>query len=274
MKKLSRPQKANLNRNKARTDMFDEQGEMGESFIYDYEIELSRKKRGKKFFSIINAPNLDFYGNACARYVEFLLKNELEQHFMVNEYENILYFGLGNDEITADAFGEKVVKRLFISNGIDFTYQTAAVCPSVEAKTGLETAEIVKAIVQNFQPDLVVFFDTLASGSITRLGCSFQINNDGIAVGSGVGNFNKFMNKKFLGVECLVLGVPFMIYAENFIKEIEVNIKNKNALKDLVMTPKNIDRQISICAQIVSNAFNTLLFPELSEEEIKNIMGI
>ena len=274
MSSISKQKKAILNRNKLRTDMFDEQGQSGENFAYDYEIEVSRKKVGKKQFSIINAPNLDFYGSKCARYVEFLLKNELLEHFKVDKYTNILYFGLGNDEITADAFGEKVVKRLFISKGIDFIYQTSAICPSVQAKTGLKTADVVKAIVQEFEPDLVVFFDTLASRSITRLGCSFQLNNDGIAVGSGVGNFNKFMNKKFLDCDCLVVGVPFMIYAENFVKEINANIKNKNLLKELVMTPKNIDRQVVVCAQIVGNAFNNLLFPELSQEEIENIMSI
>ena len=272
-KKISK-KRAILVRKNARTDMYDEQGKEGERFIYDFEIELFRKKVGKKVFSIINAPNLDFYGDSCAKYIEFLLKNELEQHFKVKDYENILYFGLGNNQITADAFGENVVKNLFISNGIDFAFQTAAVCPSVEAKTGLKTAEIVKAIVEKFKPDLVVFFDTLASASIVRLGCSFQINNDGIAVGSGVGNFNKFMNKKFLGVECLVVGVPFMVYANNFIKEVDSNNKNRNLLKNLVMTTKNIDRQIILTAQIVSNAFNNLLFPQLSEDEIKNIMSV
>lgn len=274
MSRQTEQNKAVLRKNLSRTDMYDEQGNAGENFSYDYEIEINRKNIGKKVYSIINSPNLDFYGNKCANYVEFLLKNELENRFCIEKYKNILYFGLGNDEITADAFGEKVVKRLFISNSIDFEYQTSAICPSVQAKTGLQTAEVVRAIVQKFEPDLVVFFDTLASNSITRLGCSFQINNDGIAVGSGVGNFNKFMNKKFLGCDCLVVGVPFMIYAENFITEINSKIKNKNLLKELVMTPKNIDRQVVVCSQIVANAFNSLFFQELTKEEIENIMSV
>lgn len=258
-----------------RTDMLDEQNlPLDEAIKYDFDITISRKQSARKKFSIINSPNLDLLGYKCASYVEFLLSTELNEFFKIKKYKKILYFGLGNDKITADALGSLIIKNLFMSNGLDFKHQTAGVCPSVQAKTGLETAEIIKSICEKFKPDLAIMFDTLASNSIVRLGNSFQINNDGIAAGSGVGSLNRFMNKKYLGCECLVVGVPFMIYAENFLSEMEIK-KNKNAniLEELVLTPKNIDRQVNNCGEIIANAFNNIFFPELSKEDIKNLIS-
>lgn len=251
-----------------RTDMQDEIVGCGNFLATSYGVSISRIKRNGHIYSIINAPNLDIVGSRCAKYVEFLIKNELENVFKIKEYKNIIFFGLGNENITADALGGKVVKKLFVSKDLEFDCQTCAVCPSVQAKTGLETADIIKAITKEFQPDLVVFFDTLASSTIERLGCCFQINNEGIAAGSGVGNINKMMNKKFLGTNCIVCGVPFMIYADKVIKS-----NKKDILNDFVLTPKNIDRQINNCAEIISNSFNYALFPELSKEEINNIIS-
>ena len=258
-----------------RTDMFDEQHlPLDESIKYDFGITISRKQSGKKKFSIINAPDLDFIGYKCASYVEFLINNELIEFYNIQKHKSILYFGLGNDKITADALGGEIIKRLFMSNGLDFKYQTAGVCPSVQAKTGLETAELIKSICEKFKPDLVVLFDTLASNSIMRLGHSFQINNEGLAAGSGVGSCNKFMNKKFLGCDCIVIGVPFMIYAESFLDEIQYKNKvKKNLLRELVLAPKNIDRQVSNCGEIIASALNNIFFPELSKEDIKNLIS-
>lgn len=258
-----------------RTDMFDERNlPLDEPLKYDFGITISRKQSGRKKFSIINAPELDFIGYKCANYVEFLINNELIEFYNIQKYKSILYFGLGNDKITADALGGEIIKRLFMSNGLDFKFQTAGVCPSVQAKTGLETAEIIKSICEKFKPDLIILFDTLASNSIVRLGNSFQINNDGLAAGSGVGNSNKFMNKKFLGADCIVIGVPFMIYAENFLDEINASCKSKKQLlKELVLAPKNIDRQVANCSEIIAGALNNIFFPELSKEDIKNLIS-
>lgn len=255
-----------LNRvKKCRTDMFDEKFSVGKVEEYDYGVSVNRFTRNKHKFSIITAPQLDLIGLTCAKYVEHLIKEELKSNFLIKNYNKILFVGLGNDEITADALGGKTIKKLFFSNGLKFKSQTAGICPSVQAKTGLETANIIKSVVKEFNPNLVIFIDTLASNFVERLGCSFQINNSGIAAGSGVGNANKFMNKKFLGTNCLVIGIPFMIFADNLIKN-EIS-------SELVLTPKNIDRQINNCAEILSNALNEVFFPELSKDEINNIIS-
>ena len=61
-----------------------------------------------------------------------------------------------------------------------------------------------------------------------------------------------------------------MIYAENLSKIISAS---KSKLKNLVLTPNNIDRQINNCAEIIADCFNEVLFPELSKEELKNLIG-
>lgn len=255
-------------RKKLRTDMLDEQNKPKFCQKYDFGISLNKENLKNNKFLVVNAPFLDELGSVCAREIKNILCCELKQFFNIKKYKKILFVGLGNETITADSLGPKILKKLFMSKGLDFECQTFGISPSVEAKTGLETADVIKAIANEFKPDLVVLFDTLASAKIERLGCSFQLNTKGISAGSGVGNFNKKIDKKFLKINCLAVGVPFMIYAEslaNIIKE------NKSKLKNLVLTPNNIDRQINVCAEIIADCFNEVLFPTLTEEEIKNL---
>ena len=69
-----------------RTDMFDERNlPLDEPLKYDFGITISRKQSGRKKFSIINAPELDFIGYKCANYVEFLINNELIEFLMIKD---------------------------------------------------------------------------------------------------------------------------------------------------------------------------------------------
>ncbi|MBO4412721.1 MAG: GPR endopeptidase [Clostridia bacterium] len=219
---------------------------------------------------IVNATFLDELGSVCAKKVKEILSFELKNFFNIKKYKKVLFIGLGNESITADSLGPKIIKRLFMSNKLDFECQTFGLSPSVEAKTGIETADIIKALTIELKPDLVVIFDTLASSKLERLGCSFQLNTKGISAGSGVGNLNKNINKKNLNTNSITVCVPFMIYAENLSKIISAS---KSKLKNLVLTPNNIDRQINNCAEIIADCFNEVLFPELSKEELKNLIG-
>lgn len=257
-------------RKRLRTDMLDEQNIPRFCQKYDFDITLSKENTKNNKFLVVNAPFLDELGFVCAREIKNILCAELKQFFNIKKHKKILFIGLGNENITADSLGPKILKKLFMSKDLNFECQTFGLSPSVEAKTGLETADVIRAIANEFKPNLVVLFDTLASAKIERLGCSFQLNTKGISAGSGVGNFNKKIDKKFLKADCLAVGVPFMIYAENLAKIIK---ENKSKLKNLVLTPNNIDRQINVCAEIIADCFNQTLFPTLTDEEIKNLIS-
>ena len=89
---------------------------------------------------------------------ECLAKELLQILPNADEEQSILVVGLGNREVTADALGPQVVDNLYVTRHIVREYgkaayncrkmhQISALEPGVMAKTGMETAEIVKGVV-------------------------------------------------------------------------------------------------------------------------------
>ena len=104
---------------------------------------------------------------------------------------SVLVVGLGNREVTADALGPQVVDHLYITRHVVKEFGKAAYnCskmnlvsslePGVMAKTGMETAEIIKGVVAQTKPDVLVVIDALAARSTKRLNRTIQITNTGI----------------------------------------------------------------------------------------------
>lgn len=110
--------------------------------------------------------------------------------------KSVLVVGLGNRQVTADALGPRVADRLFINRHIILEFGAAAynrkkmnrvscLVPGVMAQTGMESAEIVRGVVKETKPDLVLVVDALAARSTKRLNRTFQISDAGIYPGSG-----------------------------------------------------------------------------------------
>lgn len=81
------------------------------------------------------------------------------------------------------------------------------------AQTGMETAEILKGIIQETRPDFLIVVDALAARSIRRLGTTIQLTDTGIRPGSGVGNHRQSLTKESLGIPVLAVGVPTVVGA-------------------------------------------------------------
>mgnify|MGYP003307064190 CR=1 FL=1 len=62
--------------------------------------------------------------------------------------------------------------------------------------TGIETIEVVKGIVDNLKPKLIIAVDSLCSKNINRIGKSIQISDTGIVPGGGVGNRQEELSQK------------------------------------------------------------------------------
>ena len=123
--------------------------------------------------------------------------------------QSVLVVGLGNREVTADALGPGVVDNLFITRHIVREYGKAAynkermnvvssIVPGVMAATGMETAEIVRGVISQTEPDLVIVVDALAARSTKRLNRTIQITDTGIHPGSGVGNHRNGLTRECL----------------------------------------------------------------------------
>ena len=230
------------------------------------------------------------------------LKDELVEILGDDKTKKTLVIGLGNWNITSDALGPKSVSKTLVTRHIfknynkdyddDFT-EVSDLTPVDMGITGLETSETVKSIVDMIKPDRVIAIDALASRKMERVNSTIQISTAGISPGGGVGNKRKALNKDYLGVDVIAIGVPTVVDAatltsdvldlaidnlmsqsnegENFynmlkqLKEDEKYHLIKESLdpydKNLIVTPKDIDETIENLSIIISEGLNRSLHP-------------
>ena len=115
------------------------------------------------------------------------LRNLISKH--INIQDDILVVGLGNIYVTPDSLEPKVVQDIditrhileYVPNAVDEnTRPVSAISPGVLGTTGIETLEILKGIVENIKPKLIIIIDALASRSMERISSSIQIADTGI----------------------------------------------------------------------------------------------
>lgn len=200
------------------------------------------------------------------------------------EGKEILVAGLGNRDVTPDALGPQVVENLFVTRhlkkefGQEFLEKNkmgniSAIAPGVMAQTGMETSEILRGIIRETMPKLIVVIDALAARSVERVNKTIQITDTGISPGSGVGNNRKALNKESLGVDVIALGVPTVVDASTIVRDSmehfmqgqgfkEQEIRQftdevgEKGIKNMFVTPKNIDEAVKQMSFTISEALN------------------
>lgn len=195
--------------------------------------------------------------------------------------QKILVVGLGNRFITSDALGPGVANEILVTahyyaneekSMLHGTRNVAVVQPGVMGQTGLESFDIVKSIVNSYQPDLVIAIDALATRSLSRINRVIQINNTGIQPGSGVGNHRAAMNEETLHVPIIAVGVATVTSIAAILSEVLANtdidatalfdqIEEPEHL-DLIVTPKAMDDELKQLIYLVSESINRLLHPQ------------
>lgn len=185
--------------------------------------------------------------------------------------QSILVVGLGNREVTADSLGPNVVDNLLVNRHIVREYgkvayncskmhQISSLVPGVMAKTGMESAEIIRGVIGETKPDLVIVIDALAARSTKRLNRTIQITNTGIHPGSGVGNHRNAITQESLNVPVLALGVPTVVDAATIVGdamgERPVALKELN---NMYVTTKDVDQQIQQISHILCDGINKAL---------------
>lgn len=201
--------------------------------------------------------------------------------------QEILVVGLGNRDVTADALGPQVVDNLFITRHVVREYGKAAyncskmnlissIEPGVMAKTGMETAEIIKGVIHETNPDALIVVDALAARSTKRLNRTIQITNTGIQPGSGVGNHRNALTEESLGIPVIAIGVPTVVDAATIVGDaLEKLLRDDEEfdsvkymgqrlhafaeLNNMYMTGKDIDAVVKRVSFTVSEGINIAL---------------
>lgn len=198
-----------------------------------------------------------------------LLKNLLPP-----DCDNILVAGIGNMDITADALGPKtnsyvlatrhISQELRRDMGFSNLKSVSTVRTGVLGETGIESAEIVKGMVNVIHPSCVIAVDALASSSAERLGTTVQLSDTGISPGSGVGNHRFEISEKTLGVPVVSVGIPTVV-STGVIKGAEDN--------SMFVTPREIDRVTEQGAKLIGMSINVCLQPDISERDLYALVG-
>jgi spore protease len=222
------------------------------------------------------------------------------QRVGVQPMSSVLIVGLGNWNVTPDALGPLVVENLMVTRHyfellpgqVSPGYRpVSAVAPGVMGTTGIESSDIVQGIVQQSKPDLVIAIDALASRDLTRVNTTIQIADTGINPGSGIGNKRKGLTRETLGVPCVAIGVPTVVYASNIVNNtmdlliahLQKQTPNTQPLfgmfggmgenqrlqlvrevlnplgHDLLVTPKEVDKFMEDIANIIASGLNAAL---------------
>ena len=213
---------------------------------------------------------------------------------------SVLVVGLGNRKVTPDALGPYVADNLNITRhiikeygkyalGQEELHLVSAIVPGVMGQTGMETVEIIRGVVEETQPDMIIAIDALAARSSKRLNRTIQIADTGINPGSGVGNHRNAITENTVGVPVVAIGVPTVVDAativndtmENLLQALETSETLKGVgvvmqgysatekyelvkelispnLNGLFVTPKDIDETVKRISYTISEALNLL----------------
>lgn len=191
---------------------------------------------------------------------------------MLGKKKKIMVAGLGNANVTADSLGPKVVNNLCITRHLKregflkYPFELSAIAPGVMAQTGIETSEILEALVMKIRPDVLIAIDALAARSSSRLNKTIQISDTGIAPGSGVGNHRNEITEHMIGVPVFAIGVPTVISVPAIMHDLlgEKAVENEYENIDpefisMHVTPKNIDESMKRISYTISEGINHLL---------------
>lgn len=268
--------------------------ELAENNIHITKVMIESKNAAKAMgkpigtYITIEAPELLEADEDYHREISKCLADELQEMLPMKENGvSVLVVGLGNREVTADALGPRVLDNLYITRHIVRTYGKAAYEntlvnevssfePGVMAKTGMESAEIVKGVVTEAKPDALIVVDALAARSTKRLNRTIQIANTGIQPGSGVGNHRNALTEETLGIPVIAIGVPTVVDAATIVNDaLEKISSNKKELEhfksmerfhrtyselnNMYMTGKDVDAMIKRVSFTLSEGINMAL---------------
>ncbi len=189
----------------------------------------------------------------CENVLTKVIKEVLKLENITNKSKGLVV-GLGNINVTPDSLGPMVVDNVIVtrhmflinpdevSEGIS---EVSALSPGVMGTTGIETVDIIEAIVKKINIDFIIAVDALASRSIARVNKTIQVTNTGISPGSGVGNKRKELSKETLGIPVIAIGVPTVVDAVtiasdtiDFILKYLNRIANQKPIDKIIIDPK------------------------------------
>ncbi|MCI9082034.1 MAG: GPR endopeptidase [Lachnospiraceae bacterium] len=202
---------------------------------------------------------------------------------------SVLVAGLGNREVTPDALGPRVVDNLMITRhvlkefgkyafGEEEVNAVSGIVPGVMAQTGMESQEIIRGVIEETKPDVMIAIDALAARSTRRLSRTIQITDTGINPGSGVGNHRHGLSKATVGIPVIAIGVPTVVDAATIVSDTMqtlIHAMEENSHLSTLSTGLNALNDMEkyeLIRELLSPQLNTMFVtPKDIDESIKRL---
>jgi spore protease len=217
------------------------------------------------------------------------LATELRSVLKLKNNESVLVAALGNPAITPDSIGPKTARATMVTRHLTEQApehfagwrQVSVLETGVLGTTGMETAELIKAVCEKLRPDRIIAVDALASRRVSRVCRTVQIADTGIVPGSGVGNSRGAVNKDSIGVPVIAVGVPTVVDAATMASDLAESAgvaelddeKLRDAAEGMIVTPKEIDVRSGDISKLVAYGINMALHEGLTIEDIDMFVG-
>ena len=211
---------------------------------------------------------------------------ELIQKHIDNKSE-ILVVGLGNEYVTPDALGPKVIADIDVTRHIlnympqyldENTRAVSAISPGVLGTTGIETVEILKGIVDNVKPKLLIVIDALASRNINRISKTIQLSDTGIVPGAGVGNKRNEISVNTLNIPIIAIGVPTVVdlatITDDCLDIFIGKLQEKGESNDKLNQLKVEDNYEEIKEALIPDDYNMIVTPKEIDDLIVNMGSV
>lgn len=210
---------------------------VGEVNITDVKISRAASDRvGKR-----NGRYITLEGAPYAQGMPSLLRRAVEQ--VIPPRGRIFAVGLGNPDITQDRLGAEVIRSVTVRSG--GKYSLCALETDVMAKTGLETARLVKAAAREFRADCVIAVDALTCNAPKYVGKTVQVSDAGIIPGSGVTAARDELSRERLGIPVAAIGVPTVAVC-----------RHENGF---MIAPTDSDALVKIWAEVIAGAIDEIV---------------
>jgi len=209
-------------------------------YLIDEESCKELKKVEGEYYSInFNEEILSLKKNVVLKETTKALKKILGLY----NTKKTLIIGLGNSDIEADSIGVKTTNKIIATNHYnDFLTipKVALFNPEVTEKTGINSFNLIKLVVNDLKPDCIIIIDSLATKNDRYLNKCIEINNTGIIPGSAIRS-NREINKKTFNIPVITIGVPLVL-----------------ELKDKLYTTPDVKLIIDLISDIISASLNNI----------------
>ena len=170
-----------------------------------------------------------------------------------NRHFHVFIVGLGNEDVTADSVGPKTIKKIktnYYWDNIGISIDGVKVSclePGFLGKNGIKSSKIVKSVVEEIKPDVIILIDAFLTNDVNHLNATLQIANVGITPGGGLFGVDNEISFESMGIPVITIGVPTALEL----------IKNN---KILLVSSSDIDSYIFKISSLIANVLNSIFY--------------